>query len=118
MSTIRPVLAALVLLSAVYSQSALANSDGQSQMEMNQCAAERLEEATGTMKVAFNELHAALEDEDKKELFKSQVAWIQYKRSWCNASTASSKGGSIRPLEISMCQETLTRSREKDLRSF
>lgn len=118
MTSVRPVLITLVLFSVLHSQPALANCDGQSQAEMNQCAAERVEEATSAMKVAFNELHATLEDEDKLELFKSQVTWIQYMRSWCNAFTSSSKGGSIRPLEISMCQESLTRSREKELKSF
>lgn len=118
MPPVRLVLTVVVLFIALHAQSALASCDGQSQMEMNQCAAERAEAATSAMNIAFNELYSGLEDEERFELFRSQVAWIQYMRSWCNAYTSSSKGGSIRPLEIAMCQETLTRSREKELSSF
>ena len=56
-----------------------------------------------------------LETEDKVDLAKSQDAWKDYIQYWCDADTASSKGGSIRPLEIAYCQEALTSARAKEL---
>lgn len=108
----------LFLLSALPFQAALAKCPGESQAEMNQCAGEAAERATQTMKATYNKVYAELEPEDRADLFKSQVAWIQYMRSWCLVSTVSSKGGSIRPLEVAMCHETLTKAREKDLKSI
>ena len=110
--------AMLLLLSALPVQSALANCPGETQIEMNQCAAQKAERATQTMKIAYNKAFADLEPEDRTELFKSQVAWIQYMRAWCVVTTSSSRGGSIRPLEIAMCEEALTKAREKGLKSF
>lgn len=110
--------ASLLLLSGLPVQSALAKCPGENQSEMNQCAAQAADRATLAMKAAYNKAYAQLEPEDKADLFNSQVAWIQYMRAWCLVSTSSSKGGSIRPLEVAMCHETLTKAREKDLKSF
>lgn len=110
--------AMLLLLSAIPVQAALAKCPGETQSEMNECAAQEAERATHSMKAAYNRVSAGLDPEDRAELFKSQVAWIQYMRAWCLVSTSTSKGGSIRPLEVAVCNETLTKVREKELKSF
>lgn len=111
-------LASLLLLFALPVHSALAKCPGETQTEMNQCAGEAADRATQAMKATYSKVHAQLEPEDRADLFKSQVAWIQYMRAWCLTSTVSSKGGSIRPLEVAMCHESMTKTRDEELKSI
>ncbi len=85
---------------------------------MSQCASEIAQRATQTMKATYNKVYAEMKREERADLFKSQVAWIQHMLSWCLISTVPSKGGSIRPLEVAMCHEAQTKAREKDLKSI
>lgn len=47
----------------------------------------------------------------------AQRAWIQYRDAACSVEGHLHFGGSIRPLIVSSCKETLTRARTESLRS-
>ena len=107
-----------ILLSAAFLPVAVkADCPGMATVEINECAAIELEKAQNSMKSNYNTLHKSLAAEGRQLLHKSQVAWILYSQDWCMVATSDSKGGTIRNSEITYCLESLTKEREKQLKS-
>ena len=110
------ILVAAVLMAL--SGTAFARCPGDTQVEMNQCAADALAKEKAEMYRIYNQAYAKLDSTNQAILKRSQVSWIRYMRSWCTVETYQSEHGSIRPMEIGMCQEGLTKSRAKQLMDF
>ena len=88
-------------------RAAQAACPGDTQMEMNSCAASDYSRADGELNTAWRKLPKS------KELLASQRAWIAYRDAECSFRKAQFEGGSIAPLIYSSCLSELTKERTK-----
>jgi uncharacterized protein YecT (DUF1311 family) len=112
--------ALLMILAAAFSfhHAAAAEDCGNAitQMALNDCAAADYEAADKELNRVYAAYRKALVDEeDKKSLKAVQLAWLKYRDLSCDFETSPSKGGSIRPMNISICLAEKTRARTKEL---
>jgi uncharacterized protein YecT (DUF1311 family) len=82
---------------------------GDTQMEMNSCAASDYSRADKDLNAAWRELPKST------ELVAAQRAWIAYRDAECSFRRAQFEGGSIAPLIYSTCLSELTKQRTKIL---
>jgi uncharacterized protein YecT (DUF1311 family) len=80
---------------------------GDTQMEMNSCAASDYSRADEELNTVWRKLPKS------KELLASQRAWIAYRDAECYFRKAQFEGGSIAPLIYSSCLSELTKQRTK-----
>ena len=86
------------------------------QMELNYCADRDFRSADKKLNTLYRKLLDSAEP-NKRELLKAaERNWIGYRDSECALETASSEGGSIAPMEYSMCLTEKTEARIKELR--
>jgi uncharacterized protein YecT (DUF1311 family) len=90
----------------------------QTQMGMNLCAAADAEAADAKLNAIYKKLAAKAEGTEKTALRDAQRAWIAYRDKECDYETIGSEGGSIRPMEVSMCVTKITEARTKELGGF
>lgn len=107
----------------------------QTQLEMNNCAAQAYQAADEDLNVAYQLAQASMKRQDVFIaegagqdlpddyisgvilLRDAQRAWIVFRDKSCAAEGHSYYGGSIRPLIEATCKETLTRARTEQLRA-
>jgi uncharacterized protein YecT (DUF1311 family) len=85
------------------------------QMELNYCADQDFKSADRKLNALYRKL---LDGDDPKEKALLKVAerdWIAYRDSECALETAGSEGGSIAPMEYSVCLTEKTGARIKEL---
>jgi uncharacterized protein YecT (DUF1311 family) len=87
------------------------------QFDMNQCAQKDFEAADKKLNEAYKRVVAAQEG-DTAKLKAAQRAWISFRDAECTFETAGSEGGSIHPMEYSMCLTKLTNARTKELTTY
>ena len=98
----------LALIAGIFSFSAAqAACPGDTQMEMNSCAASDYSRADEELNTVWRKLPKS------KELLASQRAWIAYRDAECSFRKAQFEGGSIAPLIYSSCLSELTKQRTK-----
>ena len=110
--------ACLVLLAtppAAFAEDCDRNDDSQSMM--NICAAADYQAADAKLNEAYQELVRRNDQASNKLLQTAQRAWIAFRDAECAYTTADSEGGSIHPMEVSMCLTDLTTARTKQLTS-
>jgi uncharacterized protein YecT (DUF1311 family) len=87
-------------------------ADPMTQTEMNICAFESFEEAEKKMAEVYERAREHFLEKDMQDRFvQSHEVWRQYRDSHCEFSADQYKGGSIRPLILAACMETLTQER-------
>ena len=86
------------------------------QTDMNICAGNRSEAADKKLNDVYRKVSA--DEEGKDKLKAAQRAWIVFRDAECTFETAESEGGSIHPLEYSMCLTALTKARTKQLGDY
>ncbi len=100
----------------VFSGPALAACPGETQMEMNQCAADGYAAADAELNHAWGVAKRYMDGFGAGDaLLDAQRKWISYRDAACMAEAAQHEGGSIQPLIWFTCLETLTERRTADL---
>lgn len=89
----------------------------QTQMEINQQAANDYKKADLELNKVYKQLLLMTKDQKKKELLvKAQRAWINYKEAHCKYEESSYEGGSIQPTIYYTCLQEVTEERIKQLK--
>ena len=104
----------------VFSAAALAGdvdcSKAMTQMDMDFCAGKDYQAADKKLNDVYRKVSA--DEEGKDKLKAAQRAWIVFRDAECTFETAASEGGSIQPMEYSMCLTKLTKARTKELSAY
>jgi len=92
---------------------------GETQLEMNQCAARSYQAADATLNAVWPQAKAAMDRLGAGQLLlDAQRKWIAYRDAACAAEQAQFEGGSIAPLIYFICMQRLTERRTEDLRAL
>jgi len=92
---------------------------GQTQADMNACAAATFGDADDALNAAYRRITARLAGKPAgRSLVEAQRAWIRFRGAECDLATSTSEGGSIRPMLILSCMENLTRKRTAELEGY
>ncbi|MBZ9678969.1 lysozyme inhibitor LprI family protein [Mesorhizobium sp. ES1-1] len=86
-----------------------------SQQMLNICAGEDRQAADAKLNAAYQQLIGSEDAEGKRLLQTAQRAWIAFRDAECARTTASSEGGSIHPMEVSLCLTKLSNERIEQL---
>jgi uncharacterized protein YecT (DUF1311 family) len=87
----------------------LAACPGNTQIEMNQCAANEYRAADRDLNAFYSKL------EKTKELIAAERAWIVYRDAECAYQVKAVEGGSMAPMVQASCLADLTKQRLKQL---
>ncbi|MBV2361698.1 DUF1311 domain-containing protein [Thalassococcus sp. CAU 1522] len=89
---------------------------GDTQIEMNTCAAEEYRRADAALNAAWKPAKAFADGAGiGAKLLDAQRKWIAFRDAACLAEAGLYEGGSIRPLVLNSCLTRLTRQRTEDL---
>ena len=86
------------------------------QADMNVCADRDYQKADALLNATFKD---ATKDADARTLDllrKAQRAWIAFRDAECAYQTAGDEGGSIQPMDYSLCMTRLTKLRTQQLK--
>lgn len=89
---------------------------GQTQMELNQCAAAEYQRADAMLNAAWGPTKSFMDDIGHGGLLlDAQRKWLAFRDAACAAETAPFAGGSIQPMIWFSCMTRLTQARTQDL---
>ncbi len=92
---------------------------GQTQLEMNDCAAAEFAQADAALNAAWGPAKNHADANGYGELLlDAQRKWLAFRDAACTAELAPYSGGSIQPLIWSNCLTRLTRTRTQELLEF
>ena len=104
--------ATLLLLPALQLQAQTLDCDNaMTQMEINQCAAQALEQADQELNRVYTQYRAGLQAKDWQALKQVQLAWIKFRDLDCKQVASIYEGGSMQPMVRSNCLAERTRER-------
>jgi uncharacterized protein YecT (DUF1311 family) len=87
------------------------------QTDMTIEAGQRAQAVVADMEVALATLATKLDDvEDKSLLERSQQAWEEYSRAFCELEGNAAKGGTLSPMLRNKCTERMTKARLQEVR--
>jgi uncharacterized protein YecT (DUF1311 family) len=92
-------------------------AEAQSQAEMNMCWGKEHKAADAKLNAAFRQFMAKLNDEEKAQLKKAQLAWIAYRDANCEFVADQYKGGTMRPMIAAICLAETTNNRTTELKA-
>ena len=84
---------------------------------MNTCWGAAANTSDHQVSVAYAYLLARATGERRTLVVAAQNAWKTYRDTECKAAGANFAGGSIQPMEISICRDRLNRARVADLKA-
>ena len=84
---------------------------------MNICWGKEYKAADILLNQAYRELSLMLDDAEKGQLKKAQLAWLEYRNTNCDFVADEYKGGSIRPTILATCLLGMTNHRMTEVRS-
>jgi uncharacterized protein YecT (DUF1311 family) len=87
------------------------------QMDMNLCADNDYQAADKKLNAAYRKAMAGEDTHGRDLLRQSERAWIAYRDAECAYVANASEGGSIQPMEYSVCLTELTKARTKELKT-
>lgn len=91
------------------------------QMQLDQCAGDRFQQADAALNTSYKTIMARLRAPDlaatRKALVTAQRAWIGFRDAECGFRAAGVSGGSIYPMIFTECRTDLTLDRVKALDS-
>jgi uncharacterized protein YecT (DUF1311 family) len=88
----------------------------ETQGAMTMCAGAAAKAADGDLNKTYDTLIARIDDKHTIALLRdAEKAWIAYRDKECGFETSLTVGGSIHPMVVAQCLETLTRARQKEL---
>jgi uncharacterized protein YecT (DUF1311 family) len=118
------------MLAALLMAQALACANPQNQMTMTMCAGEAASRADAAMNVQWKRTLADMHKSDvdagalgdqghgpsyAEALLASQRAWLQFRDAECQIEGYAARGGSMQPMLVAQCLQTLTVQRTKQL---
>ncbi|TZF86968.1 lysozyme inhibitor LprI family protein [Cognatilysobacter lacus] len=107
----------LLALAALLSTQAFANCRStQNQIEMNECSAADLAQATREINRTYQQLLGELNPDRRARMRAVQLQWIKFKDLNCEFEASYMEGGSAEPMLRNSCLAEMTRSRNKDLK--
>ncbi|WP_343314227.1 lysozyme inhibitor LprI family protein [Brucella sp. BE17] len=114
---------AIALTATLLSAPAFASSEcdnAQDQATMNQCANENFIKSDEQLNSHYREIEKRLSDNDdaKKLLVASQRAWIKFRDAECDFAASGTAGGSVQPMILAMCKDSLTTDRNKQFSEY
>jgi uncharacterized protein YecT (DUF1311 family) len=114
------IAAAAILLAAACARCAAMECADQTQFGLDVCANAGFERADRALNDAYREIVRRLASDvrAKQSLIAAETAWIAFRDAECAFQASSSEGGSIHPMEVSLCLEDETRRRTKDLQAY
>ena len=89
----------------------------QSQAEMNICWGNQYKAADVVLNQVYRQLLLMLDEEQKGQLKKAQLAWLEYRDTNCEFVADEYKGGTIRATILATCLLDMTSKRTTELRS-
>lgn len=98
---------------------AYAACPGQSQLEMNNCAAARYQQADGQLNAAWPQAKRYMDGLGAGDLLlDAQRKWLAFRDAACSAEIAPFAGGTIQPLVWYECLTRVTLTRTNELRAL
>jgi uncharacterized protein YecT (DUF1311 family) len=85
------------------------------QMELNYCADRDFKSADKKLNALYRKLRGGADAREQELLGAAERNWLAYRDSECAVETAESEGGSIAPMEYSICLTEKTEARIKEL---
>lgn len=92
--------------------------DPQTQLELNECAAEEYEAADKELNAVYSSYRKSLPAESKTMLKEAQSAWIKFRDLSCAFEASGSIGGSIYHMVLSSCLAEKTRIRTEEIKKL
>lgn len=89
----------------------------QVQLELDYCAGKDLEAADKKLNEVYRKLMAGNDAKSQALLKTAEKNWLAYRDSECEYETADSEGGTIHPMEGSICLAEKTKARIKELQA-
>jgi uncharacterized protein YecT (DUF1311 family) len=89
--------------------------DQRSQPEINACELRLFAAADAELNLVYRRLRARMDGKELAALVAAQRSWLAYRDRECDFETIGEAGGSIRPMELSICSTTMTRARTAEL---
>jgi uncharacterized protein YecT (DUF1311 family) len=119
----RTGLTTLILAVPLHAGTARADdcANAQDQATMNECAGKAFNEADAKLNDAYKQIEGRLKDNaaSKKLLVDAQRAWVAFRDAECNFQGGPrAEAGSMYPMVVFGCQETLTDNRLKDFQRY
>lgn len=109
----------LSLVALLMAPAAQAACPGQTQLEMNACAAEAFVQADAELNAVWAQAKSFMDGIGQgPTLLDAQRKWLAYRDAACAAEIAPYEGGSIQPLILHTCLTRLTQARRQDLENF
>jgi uncharacterized protein YecT (DUF1311 family) len=92
----------------------------QTQPGLDACAGVERYRADAELNGVYKQIVARLKDTPAagKRLVDAENAWIAFRDAECAFSTVSTEGGTIHSMEVTLCDEKLTRDRTRQLRRY
>jgi uncharacterized protein YecT (DUF1311 family) len=88
------------------------------QMDMTVCASDAAKAADRDLNKTYTSLIARIDGQGAVALLRdAEKAWIAYRDKECAFETSMTVGGSVHPMVVAQCLETLTRARQKELQT-
>ena len=114
------ILAAASLLAIGSWRAEATDCPDQTQIGLDQCADRAFQKADRALNEAYREILRRFGDEAhaKQLLVVAQKAWIAFRDAECAFAVSGSEGGSIYPMEYSLCLEDQTKKRTKELQAY
>ena len=84
-------------------------------MDMNACADQDFQAADALLNKVYKDASKDLDAHALDLLRKAQRAWITFRDAECTYETVGDEGGSIQPMDYSLCLTRLTKFRTKEL---
>ena len=95
---------------------AMAACPGQTQVELNACAAQEYQQADAVLNAAWGPAKSVADSAGMGEvLLDAQRKWLAFRDAACSAEAGLFQGGSIQPLVWYSCLTRLTVARTEDL---
>src|SRR5262249_39599972 len=91
--------------------------DAQTQADMNICWGNEYKKADAQLNLAYQQLAALLDDEEKAQLKTAETAWIKYRDANCDFVADQYKGGTMRPMIHAICLGDVTTNRTTELKN-
>ena len=92
----------------------------QTQRGLDACAGAQRDKADAALSGVYKEIVSRLADDAArtKRLIEAEKAWTAFRDAECAFANSDTEGGSIHSMELTLCQEKLTKARTEELRSY
>ena len=92
----------------------------QAEPRLDVCAGVARDKADAALNGVYKQIVARLADDaaKTKRLIEAEKAWIAFRDAECAFANSDTEGGSIHSMELTLCQEKMTKTRTEELRSY